>query len=384
MSGTSSLDAEVAVVGVGTAGSMALWQLAAAGVDAIGFERVAPGHDQGAVGGETRLFRIAYAEGGQWLGPLRRSLDGWRRLERETGTTLLTQRGGLSIGRPDEPYVQAVLGMAREHGLPVEVLDRAAMAHRFPQHTTLPGEVGVFDPQAGFLRSDAAVLTAAARAESLGAPVLRHTPVEEIEPHDDFVVVRAGGRTWRFRDVVLCAGSWSGRFLPRVLGAHVRPKRVLLSWFAARDPAPFTPDRFPVFVRETSGVHIYGTPSIDGATVKVAGATESQMVDNPSAVERRHSAEEMGSIADAVGRFLPGLHPDPVRMDAFTDLYATDGVPLLGRVPGADRLIVATAFSGRGFKLAPTIGAAVTDLVLGHPDPDLGFCTPTRVALSAS
>jgi sarcosine oxidase len=380
----SPVDADVAVVGVGTAGSMALWQLAAAGVDAVGFERVAPGHDRGAVGGETRLFRMAYAEGGQWLGPLRRSLEGWRQLERETGTTLLTQCGGLSIGRPDEPYIEAVLGMARQHGLPVEVLDRAAIAHRYPQHSTLLDEVAVLDPQAGFLRCDAAVLTAAARAESLGARVLRHTPVEEIEPHDDFVVVRARGRTWRFRDVVLCAGSWSGRFLPGELGAHVRPRRVLLSWFAARDPASFTPDRFPVFVRESAGVHIYGTPSIDGATVKVAGAAVSHGVDDPNAVERRHSAEEMGNMADAVARFLPGLYPDPVRMDAFTDLYATDGVPLLGRVPGAERLIVATAFSGRGFKLAPTIGTAVTNLVLDRPDPDLEFCTPTRVELAAS
>jgi sarcosine oxidase len=377
-------DADVAVVGVGTAGSMALWQLAAAGVDAVGFERVAPGHDRGAVGGETRLFRMAYAEGGQWLGPLRRSLEGWRQLERETGATLLTQCGGLSIGRPDEPYVEAVLGMAREHGLPVEVLDRAAMAHRYPQHATLPDEVAVFDQQAGLLRCDAAVLTAAARAESLGARVLRHTSVEEIEPHDDFVIVRAGGRTWRFRDVVLCAGSWSGRFLPGELGAHVRPQRVLLSWFAAREPASFTPDRFPVFVRESAGVHIYGTPSIDGATVKVAGAAVSHMVDDPSAVERRHSAEEMGNMADAVARFLPGLHPHPVRMDAFTDLYATDGVPLLGRIPDAERLIVATAFSGRGFKLAPTIGAAVANLVLDRPDPDLAFCTPARAELAAS
>ena len=107
-------DADVAVVGVGTAGSMALWQLAAAGVGAVGFERVAPGHDLGAAGGETRLFRMAYAEGGQWLGPLRRSLEGWRQLERETGTTLLTQCGGLSIGRPDEPYVEAVLGVDKD------------------------------------------------------------------------------------------------------------------------------------------------------------------------------------------------------------------------------------------------------------------------------
>jgi sarcosine oxidase len=379
-----SLDAEVAVVGVGTAGSMALWQLATAGVDAIGFERIAPGHDRGAVGGDTRLFRMAYAEGGHWLGPLRRALDGWRQLERETGTTLLTQHGGLSIGRPDEPYVAAVLDMAREHDLPVEVLNRAAAAHRYPQHATLPDEVAVFDPQAGLLRCDAAVLAATGRAESLGARVLRHTPVDAIEPRDDVVELHAGGRTWRFRDAVLCAGSWSGRFLPDGLRAHVQPQRVLLSWFAARDPEWFTPDRFPVFVRESAGVHIYGTPSIDGATVKVAGAAVSHTVDDPSTVERRHSAEEMGAMADAVARFLPGLHPHPVRMDAFTDLYATDGVPLLGRIPDAERLIVATAFSGRGFKLAPAIGAAVADIVLGRSRPDLEFCTPARVALAAS
>ncbi|MEJ3653521.1 N-methyl-L-tryptophan oxidase [Actinomycetes bacterium KLBMP 9759] len=369
-------DADVAVVGVGTAGSMALWQLAAAGVGAVGFEAHAPGHDGGAAGGETRLYRMAYAEGGRWLAPLRRALDGWRQLERETGAALLTQCGGLSIGHPGEDYVRSVLAMAAEHGVPVELLDRPEAAQRFPQHALLPGEVAVLDPQAGVLRSDAAVIAAAARAEALGAKVLRHCPVEDIEPHADHVALVAAGRTWRFRDVVLCAGSWSGRFLPSGLGARVRPQRVLLSWFAARDPAAFAPDRFPVFVRESDGVHLYGTPSVDGVTVKVAGAAVSHVVDDPSAVARRHSPGEVRHMADAVGRFLPDLHPDPVRVDAFTDLYADDGVPLLGRVPGAERLIAATAFSGRGFKLAPTIGAEVANLVRGTPSPDLAFCAP--------
>ncbi|MFC4949119.1 FAD-dependent oxidoreductase [Pseudonocardia sp. GCM10023141] len=84
------------------------------------------------------------------------------------------------------------------------------------------------------------------------------------------------------------------------------------------------------------------------------------------------AAAEMHPMAEAAARFLPRLHPDPVRMDAFTDLYADDGVPLLGRVPGAERLITATAFSGRGFKLAPTIRGEVANIVRGRPHPRPG------------
>ena len=56
------MDARVAVVGTGSMGAMALWQLARDGVDAIGFERYSPGHDQAAAGGESRIFRTAYLE----------------------------------------------------------------------------------------------------------------------------------------------------------------------------------------------------------------------------------------------------------------------------------------------------------------------------------
>jgi sarcosine oxidase len=58
---------DVGVIGLGTMGSMAMWQLARRGVSVIGFEQFGIGHDRSAAGGETRLFRTAYKEGAQYV-----------------------------------------------------------------------------------------------------------------------------------------------------------------------------------------------------------------------------------------------------------------------------------------------------------------------------
>lgn len=58
---------KVGVIGLGAIGSMALWQLAKRGVDVTGFEQFGIGHDRSGVGGESRLFRVAYKEGAQYV-----------------------------------------------------------------------------------------------------------------------------------------------------------------------------------------------------------------------------------------------------------------------------------------------------------------------------
>src|SRR5690349_25069097 len=106
---------------------MALWQLARAGVDAIGFEQLAPGHDQAAAGGESRIFRTAYLEGPQYVPLLLRARELWRELERETGRSLLTLCGGLMIGAGESEAMRNVVESATSFDLPHEVLDAAEM-----------------------------------------------------------------------------------------------------------------------------------------------------------------------------------------------------------------------------------------------------------------
>lgn len=68
----------VAVIGVGTMGSQVMHRLAADDVRVTGFERFEIGHERGAAGGETRIFRVAYKEGGSYVPLLREARAAWQ------------------------------------------------------------------------------------------------------------------------------------------------------------------------------------------------------------------------------------------------------------------------------------------------------------------
>src|SRR5699024_12765976 len=91
----NSMDADVGVIGVGTMGSMAMWQLAKRGVKVIGFEQFGIGHDRSGVGGESRIFRTAYKEGSEYVPILKESYKYWRNLESDSRKDLLTLSGAL-------------------------------------------------------------------------------------------------------------------------------------------------------------------------------------------------------------------------------------------------------------------------------------------------
>jgi sarcosine oxidase subunit beta len=55
-----------------------------------------------------------------------------------------------------------------------------------------------------------------------------------------------------------------------------------------------------------------------------------------------------------------------------------DGVPLIGWASDRPRLYVAAGFSGHGFQLAPAVGSAVADELLGEEAPQLAQLRPGR------
>ena len=64
------------VVGCGTMGSMALWQLtetAPEGSTILGVEQFGRVHTKGSYAGESRLFRLIMKEGGQYVDLARRA-----------------------------------------------------------------------------------------------------------------------------------------------------------------------------------------------------------------------------------------------------------------------------------------------------------------------
>lgn len=375
------LDAEVGVVGVGTMGSMALWQLARRGVAAIGFEQFRVGHELGAGVGEARQFRDNLLE------PDVRDIMAvaereYRLLEDESGLTLLTMTGGLTIGRRDSALIRELTGRmvaAGESPLPV---GRAELHERFPQHVLRDDDVALWNDRTGFVRPELSIAAAASTARAAGAEVVEGCAITAIEPYDDHVLVRSADRVWALRQVIVTAGPWIWRLLPQdaVPGGDVG--RLLLTWFPTRDDASFSPENYPTFTREVDGVTLYGLPSLWSGTARVGFAGPRSRLSDPDELDRAIvPQQEIDLIERLVGELIPGLVPSVVRTGTHLDAYTPDGQPLIGQLGASDRILVAAAFCGRGFKMAPVVGRILAELAIdGRSRIDVSRWAPGRFA----
>lgn len=374
----STRGAEVAVIGLGAIGSMALWRLAERGVAVHGYERFGIAHDRGASAGQTRRFSVQGQRDPRVTPLAVEALGLWLELEEHTELELLRQTGGVIIGPEGTPEILCATASAKDNNLPHEALDAAALRPRFPQHVVRDGDTGVTDPLAGYLRPEASVATAVERASALGAAVNPFTEVVAVEPRAAgvAVVTRTGEQT--YDRVVLAPGPWAGEIVP---GARHRvvPRRIVQAWYLARRPSDYGPDVFGVFER-VGDIQAYGFPTLDGVTVKVGIRFETHPeVPDLAHVDRSVDMAFASQVAAAVREFLPGLHPDPVSLQTGVEGFSPDGMPLLGPALSDARLVVACGFSGSGFKLAPVMGELAADFAIsGSTGRDLSFLAPDR------
>ncbi|MFF5368513.1 N-methyl-L-tryptophan oxidase [Streptomyces sp. NPDC013187] len=374
-----SIPKRVAVIGAGSMGSQAMWRLAARGAEVIGYDRYAPGHDRGAAGGESRIFRAAHLGEPGYIPLLRLADELWEQLQAETGRQLRRRSGSLVMGETASPAMRLLLSTSAAHGLDHEALDRDALARRYPQHRLPDGHTAVLDRLGAMIRPEASIQAAAARAEQLGARLRRYTPVREVVPAaGGGVNVVTDQGTDHVDAAVVSVGPWINTLLAE-LPQTVDVRRVVCSWHL-----PTRYDWFaggaPSFVRSTPH-DCFGIPSPDGISVKLGLSFKYHApVPEPERLDRTVRPEELGTFHELISELMPDLNPDPIRMSAYMEGYTKSGNPLVGHLPGEDDIIVLAGFSGSGFKLSPAMGEIAADLALdGTTDHPVDFLAPARV-----
>lgn len=344
---------------------MALWQLARRGVNAVGYDAFAPGHDRGAAGGESRILRAVPRRGTEYIPLLKQARELWGELEDETGERLMHRTGCATVGPADHAGIRAIQANAEQHGLPLENLDGAEAAQRVPEHPLRDGETLIVDPGGALIRPEISVLTAARHAEARGAQIHRYSPVTEIHDHGDTATIRTHTTEERYDRVIATLGPWAGLYLP-ARTSRLTMKQVTALWFARRQHDAFLPERTPVAMRV--GEPAFSCcPGPDGAKV---------VLRDPS----REASNNLAQHATAaVSETLPALIPDPIRASAYPEAYTDDGHPLLGTTGDRNAVIVGAGFSGHGFQLAPAFGSITADLALTGTTPhDITFMAPSR------
>jgi sarcosine oxidase len=369
----------VAVVGCGAMGAATGWRLAKRGVQVVCFDRFSPPHALGSTHGESRITRTAYFEGPWYVPLLQETFPMWHELERASGSQVLTLTGALMIGSPSSEVITGTQAAASAHGLDIEVLDAAEATERYPGQVLDHGEVAILDRQGGFVRPEAAVAAMIDQLVASGGEMRRNTVVTSVDGRS----VTAGGVRESFDAVVVAAGPWTRDLVPWL---PLTVERQVMVWLAIEDGFDwFSPDRFPVFIRQTDDFgDTYGIPTLDGASVKVARHHDGKAAD-PDHVQRDVTADDLDRVRAVAAKYLRGVSDRVTKAAVCMYTNTPDQHFAVGPHPDDARLVVLSACSGHGFKFAPVIGDIAADLVCdGGTSRDISQISLERFVRSAS
>ena len=209
----SPLDA--IVVGAGAIGAAAAYHLALRGRRILLLEQFQIGNKRGSSHGESRIIRYAHDDA-DFARFMPQTFELWRRLEHESGATLLKDAGTLFVGQPDSAYLNRCCAALDALAFPYELLAGADLAAAHPQFRLPEDWIGLYQSHGGILSATRCVQALAAEAVKRGAVLRENTRVEAITPTDDGVEVRTtshGEETaYRAAQVIVAAGPWAPAF----------------------------------------------------------------------------------------------------------------------------------------------------------------------------
>lgn len=360
--------ADIVIVGGGIAGMTTAYYLAKSGAPSVVIERDAIGsHASGfAYGGLSPLSGFGIP------GPHAEiAVDGMR-LHRELSKTLFEETGidvdfrmrsslALALTEADVRRLRAAMPWQQQQqpGYAVRWLD-GAEARRVEPRISEETLGATLVEGGGAVEPYRLVLALTRAAERLGARV-RHGRVIGLR--------RDGGRVTGVvlereglscATVVLALGPWSAEASQWIgVPIDVRPLKGQILRLQAPGP--------PVVCSVGWG-HSYATSKTDG--LLWAGTTEEE-----AGFDEESTPAARDEIGAALLRMLPAMADAQVaQQTACLRPIASDGLLVLGGVPGLDHVYVATGGARKGILYGPSMGQAIADLVLGR-DP--------RVALDA-
>ena len=367
------------VAGLGGMGSAVLARCAQRGARVLGIEQYGPVHDRGASSGQTRMIRQAYYEDPAYVPLLLRAYELWHDLERCSGEELLRITGVLMVGMPDNEIVTGSARSALQWQLPLEHLSCADIRLRFPALNVLPGEVGVFERQAGVVFPERAIGAHLDLARTFGAETRFETALTRWSTDGTIVTADlADGTQAHAKTLVLTMGPWLDEIL-RSLDVALQVQRNVQVWFTPQTHA-YDAASFPSFLLERAGLPapLYGFPDF-GNGVKAAFHGFGELT-APDALRREVDLKaDVEPVAAALNDWMPGAAGTYREGKACMYALSPDRHFIVDRHPQYENVVLMGGFSGHGFKFASVMGEIGAELALdGETQHDIAFLSLHR------
>ncbi len=364
--------ADVVIVGGGVIGCATAFWLAKAGILPLVLERDQLGCE---ASGEAAGMLAPQSEADQ-AGPFFELCIAGRRqfsplaeeLKAITGIEIEYRQIGILVPFFADSDREALFARARwqrASGLFAETLDRRQAIEAEPLLSDKV-EGAISFPEEAHVNSRYLVMALAAGASQHGATFATGCPaITVIRDGDRISGVTSSGGTVSTRTVVLAAGPWSGLF-GEALGLRipVSPAKgeLLLVRPEGRLPRQIIYSKQAYLVPMPRGEGILGT------TMEFVG------------YDKRSTLAGAHAIISGVSELVPTIG-SAILLRAWAGLrpYTPDELPLLGRCPNLDGLILATGHHRNGILLGPLTGRLVQELILGmRPSVPLDAFRPDR------
>lgn len=413
------MKAHAVVIGGGVMGCSIAWHLACR-LDPLSQPVVLLEKTSLAAGSSGRsgaILRQHYASS-ELAGMARDSLRAYAGLARTTGRSIGFRRTGvLLLARTPEDVarVRANVELMRGLGIDTRVVDADEVRRLVPGIQVDDDTVGAWEPEGGTVDPAQTVEAFAALAKTRGATVREGLGAEGLAVEDGRVVgVETAEGTIETGTAIVATGPWTGRFLAR-LGVDlplrvVRPEQHFIEMPSAPAGAaalssaaqggaeelegelderlgPLEPElapaAHPVLLDVANGLYARCDPDRGRTRIGDMDTGTDAEVSDPDALDEEVSERFRAWAHDTLGARLP-TYADRADLDSLAGLYTLtpDDQAVIGAAPppAPEGLVVVAGFSGHGFKLAPSIGEGVAQLVLGEPVSafDPAFFAPGR------
>jgi glycine/D-amino acid oxidase-like deaminating enzyme len=350
--------ADVAIVGCGIIGLAAAERLTADGKSVVMIDQVGlAGGATGASGGLVRAVDLADQESRAADSLARYLRQGWQGrwpAVREHGSLTLARDSGLE-------QVAMAVDAASAAGHRVRVLSAAETRMRFPA-LRMPAEfIGVYEPRAGWLpaRQVAAAMHRDAQAQGGGLRLLPARATGVLTSGSRVSGVQTTLGPVPAHAVLLAAGAGSEQ-LAGTAGVALPMCTRSISYCLFRPVVPAMSAGLPTVVDTVTGSWLRRWDS----TGTVLAGVPSSRTRVPQAVLHRVPVAEQRRVRDVVRHRWPPI----ARFRVVGGVTAYDAMNIGGAGsvtawPRPAGLITATGWNGGGFKLAPSVGREIADLV---------------------
>lgn len=349
-------------------GMSAGYHLARRGVRTLLIDAFDPPHREGSHHGEPRLIRHAYGGHPVYTELAVRAHRLWNELEDQVETQLLVQSGVLNIADPDLHSFQGRLAEAAKHNVPAIKLDADEIRKRWPGFTIPDHFEAMYEPAAGYLRSEACVDAYKRLTLAYGAELLTHSAVSGITARRGSVVVHTRNGKFHGAKAILTAGAWFGTLAPFV-SIPVKAVRKAVGWFETAG-SDYRAGRFPGFTLHTQEGGFYGFPDIGGEGLKI-GRHDTGREWKPGEPFPPFGSlpEDEADLRVALGKYVPGASGRLLQGAVCKYELSPDEGFIIDRHPHYPHIVVAGGFSGHGFKFSSAVGEICAQLAMDEEPP---------------